>query len=81
MSTSGLRRGSGRTHASAASAALMAGVPPAYIAGQLGHSVKMLLDTYARWIPGNDAGGAKAMLIAAMAGADSSQQRPNKTAG
>lgn len=62
-----------------ATAALMAGVPPAYIAGQLGHSVKMLLDTYARWIPGNDSGGAKAMLIAAMAGSQSSQIRPNET--
>lgn len=29
---------------------LMAGMNPAFIAGQLGHGVKMLLDTYATWI-------------------------------
>ena len=40
-----------------ATVALMAGVPPAYIAMQLGHSVQMLLDKYARWIPSNDQGG------------------------
>lgn len=57
-----------------ATVALMAGVPPAYIADQLGHSVKMLLDKYARWIPGNDNGSARAMLAAAMA--DSSQMSP-----
>lgn len=48
-----------------ATAALMAGVPPAYIAAQLGHSVKMLLERYARWIPGGDGGGARAALAAA----------------
>ena len=37
-------------------AALMAGLNPAYIAGRAGHSVKMLLEVYARWIPGADAG-------------------------
>ncbi|MFC7460800.1 Arm DNA-binding domain-containing protein [Hydrogenophaga defluvii] len=51
-----------------ATCALMAGVPPAYIAAQLGHSVKMLLDRYARWIPGGDGGGARALLAAAMGG-------------
>lgn len=29
---------------------LMAGMNPAFIAGQLGHSVQMLLSTYARWL-------------------------------
>lgn len=29
---------------------LMSGMNPAFIAGQLGHSVQMLLSTYARWI-------------------------------
>lgn len=29
---------------------LMAGVNPAFIAGQLGHSVQVLLSTYARWL-------------------------------
>jgi integrase len=29
---------------------LMAGMNPAFIANQLGHSVQMLLTTYARWI-------------------------------
>ena len=58
-----------------ATVALMAGVPPAYIASQLGNSVKMLLDRYARWIPGGDQGNAKALLVAAMAG-DSEGIRP-----
>jgi len=49
-------------------AALMAGIKPAYIAAQAGHSVKMLLDTYARWIPGADAGSERERLAAAMAG-------------
>jgi integrase len=49
-----------------ATVALMAGVPPAYIASQLGNSVKMLLDRYARWIPGGDQGNARALLVAAM---------------
>lgn len=49
-----------------ATAALMGGVPPAYIASQLGHSVKMLLDRYARWIPGGDGGGARAAMMVAL---------------
>jgi len=28
----------------------MAGMNPAFIAGQLGHSVQMLLTTYAKWL-------------------------------
>jgi len=51
-----------------ATAALMAGVPAAYIANQIGNSVKMLLEKYARWIPGSDNGNARAILMAAMAG-------------
>lgn len=47
-------------------AALMAGIKPAYIAAQAGHTVKMLLDTYARWIPGADAGSERERLAAAM---------------
>jgi hypothetical protein len=46
----------------------MAGVPAAYIANQIGNSVKMLLEKYARWIPGSDNGNARAILTAAMAG-------------
>lgn len=34
-----------------ASKLISAGLPPAYIATQLGHSVSMLLSTYARWLP------------------------------
>lgn len=48
-----------------ATAALMAGVPPAYIAAQLGHSVQMLLTKYTRWIAA-DGGNARALLAAAM---------------
>lgn len=49
-----------------ATVALMAGVPPGYIADQLGHSVKILLERYARWTPGGDGGGARALLAAAL---------------
>jgi integrase len=59
-----------------ATVALMAGVPPAYIASQLGNSVELLLDRYARWIPGGDQGNARALLVAAMAG-ESEGIRPN----
>lgn len=60
-----------------ATSALMTGAPPAYIADQLGHSLKMLLERYARWIPANDKGSAKAMLAAAMGGeVNSSRNRP-----
>jgi integrase len=31
---------------------LMAGMTPAFCAGQMGHSVEMFLRTYAKWIPG-----------------------------
>lgn len=64
-----------------ATAVLMTGaVTPAYLAGQLGHSVKMLLDRYARWLPENDKGAAKAALAKAM-GADSSRIRPAAAEG
>jgi integrase len=46
--------------------ALMRGVNPAYIASQAGHSVKMLLEKYARWIPGTDGGHERQLLQAAM---------------
>jgi hypothetical protein len=46
--------------------ALMRGVNPAYIALQLGHSVKMLLKVYARWIEGADRGTERRLLHAAM---------------
>jgi len=46
--------------------ALMGGVRPAYIAQQAGHSVKMLLETYARWIPDADGGIERARLAAAL---------------
>lgn len=44
---------------------LMGGVRPAYIAQQAGHSVKMLLEVYARWIPGADAGAERRIMEAA----------------
>jgi integrase len=46
--------------------ALMRGVNPAYIAAQAGHSIKMLLETYARWIPGMDGGEERLLLEDAM---------------
>lgn len=48
--------------------ALMAGVNPAYIADQAGHSMQMLLQVYARWIPGADGGSQRRLLAQAMAG-------------
>ncbi len=48
--------------------ALMAGVNPAYIADQAGHSLQMLLQVYARWIPGADGGAQKRLLAQAMTG-------------
>lgn len=49
-------------------AALMAGIKPGYIAAQAGHSVKVLLEVYARWIPEADAGSERERLAAAMSG-------------
>ena len=45
-----------------ATAALMGGLRPAYIASQLGHSLQMLLQVYARWVPQADDGSEKARL-------------------
>jgi integrase len=50
-----------------ATVALMTGVPPAYIASQLGHSLQMLLAHYARWVPSSDNGSARKALAAALA--------------
>ena len=57
-----------------ATAALMTGAAPAYVADQLGHSVKMLLDRYARWVPGNDGHTARDKLRAAMGAGKTSQE-------
>lgn len=40
------------TRHTCATAGLMAGVNPAFMAEQLGHSVRMFLETYSRWIRG-----------------------------
>ena len=57
-----------KTRHTFATVALMAGMQPACIASQSGKSVKMLLDRYARRIPGGEQGNARALLVAAMAG-------------
>jgi hypothetical protein len=57
----------------------MAGIKPAYIAAQAGHSVKMLLEVYVRWIPSNDGGAEKARLAEAMGG-NSSPEVPQRNA-
>ena len=57
--------------------ALMGGVNPAYIASQAGHSIKMLLEKYARWLPGEDGGNERRKLEVAMQ--NSSQIPPNIT--
>lgn len=38
------------TRHTCATMCLMAGMNPAFIANQLGHSVQMLLSTYAKWL-------------------------------
>jgi integrase len=63
-----------------ATVALMGSVPPAYIAAQLGHSIKMLLDKYARWIPSNDHGSARAMLAGAMSAGEFVPNSSHETA-
>lgn len=52
-----------------ATVCLMAGVNPAFVANQLGHSVQMLLTTYAKWIHG-DASRAEMDKINRMTDAD-----------
>lgn len=48
---------------------LMAGMTPAYCAGQLGHSVEMFLTTYAKWINGDRNALEQSKLEQFMAGA------------
>lgn len=48
---------------------LMAGMTPAFCAGQMGHDIKVFLTTYARWLPGE----ADAAEMARLEGALSSQ--------
>ena len=60
-----------------ATAALMAGVNPAYIARQLGHrNTKMLFEKYSKWIDGADKGVQRDAMELAMGG-NSSQIHPN----
>lgn len=49
-----------------ATAMLMAGMTPAFCAGQLGHSVEVFLSTYAKWIPGTGDKTEMAKLEAAI---------------
>lgn len=65
-----------------ATAALMGGVNPAYIARQLGHaSTKMLFDKYSRWIDGADKGAERRAMEEAMSGefVPNSSRGKNKT--
>ncbi len=58
-----------------ATVSLMYGIPPGYVAAQLGHSTKMLHERYSRWIPGNDSGNARAMMEAAYGFVPNTSQR------
>jgi len=52
-----------------ATAALMAGVNPAYVAKQLGHTnAKLLFETYAKWIDGADKHQERDRMEAAFGG-------------
>ena len=59
-----------------ATVTLMAGIKPAYIAAQLGHSLQMLLSTYTRWMPESDGGTERDRLRAIFADPNSSQGSP-----
>lgn len=64
-------RGPYHTRHTYATAALMAGVNPAYIARQLGHTnSKMLFEKYAKWIDQADKGAAKRALELAFGSTD-----------
>lgn len=54
--------------------ALMAGIPPAYIASQAGHDVRTLLSKYAKWIPGADGGKIRAAMDLAFSHANGADQ-------
>ena len=56
----------------------MAGIKPADIAAQAGHSIKMLLEVYARCLPANDGGTKRARPAEAMGG-NGSPTRPNSS--
>lgn len=58
----------------------MEGVRAPYIGRQAGHSVKMLLEFYARWIPGGNGGSERARLVAAM-GASAPDALQNSSPG
>lgn len=45
---------------------LMLGANTAWLARQMGHSVRMLLTVYTKWIDGGDGGGNKALMNAAL---------------
>jgi len=55
---------------------LMASMNPAFIANQLGHSVRMLLSTYARWINSTNDWSEVDKLEGALSGTESVQECP-----
>lgn len=65
------------TRHTCASAALMMGVNPSFMAGQLGHSTRMFLDTYATWIKGRHDPAQLALLALASAPAPKEAAAPN----
>lgn len=69
-------RTSYKTRHTYATTMLMAGLKPAYIAQQLGHSLQVLLSTYARWIPGADGGDERAKMRALFAPAPEAAAAP-----
>lgn len=50
-----------------ATAMLMAGMTPAFCAGQMGHSVQVFLDVYSKWLPGAGDAAEMAKLEARLA--------------
>jgi hypothetical protein len=59
----------------------MAGVNPAYFANQAGHSLKMILEVYAKWIPSGHGGNEQDRLSAALAGNSSPDNGAQKRRG
>lgn len=61
-----------------ATALIMAGLKPSYIASQLGHSVPVLLDRYAKWLDGTDNAREQAKLVDFLKESKNAQHRVDR---
>ncbi|MET0917861.1 MAG: integrase, partial [Burkholderiales bacterium] len=72
------RRRAYATRATWATKLIMAGLKPAYIANQLGHTVMVLLTVYARWIEKADKGNEAAEVAKLFKTEKSALEEPKK---